>query len=1018
MEPNNTAQISALLTLLLASFTTEGAGAGVDATSVRLSADAEVSGVWIDGQPARLKEHARDWTHPDDYGPRVGLRTLAVSAQAGTGLGRAGLIGVVVLEDGRWIITDDTWRAWPGPEGPPLDAQGRSWTVPDYDDRAWHFATDLGPYGTGPWGCASEPGTREVGVYTSSASGDGSNSGKSPLDLSQLDEAMRLTARLKCAGERQLKIPGGLNVPPGTNISSLMSFGQTPANLWNADWIWAGPPLGGASAAYFRKDFSGGHATPPSTPQNTHLVMVTPTRFTVAWQPCFSAQGPVRYEVGWNGQVMAQTTRTSATLDGLTINPVPQNYAWIRAVARDGTRSRPSSFVLVATPPTDVPGAPAHLRITGRSRHGVSVAWDPAPDEGQLDHYNVTINSMLCDVPPGVCSVTVEDAAFIKPGLVTIKVWAQGESGKSGPFVTAESWTLPEKPAPLPPPSGLRLEAGRFRWNSVPRATAYRVWRDGTPLPGTVTNSEILAPADEEDGFLQVAALDREGNISAKSEPLPIGAPPLPAACTLHDGGRSGRTLVLRWSRPAAGTCVGYRVEMENGAAWSPIVWIDDPWQDECIVGQKDTFRASDRDSLPVADEQPNAHLEPGRTYRFRVVELAPDHKEVPGPPLTLSTVALPSTRPVLRFAVILATDGRYDYLDKSLADAEAANCAFALIKGQIVPQLSSDPRQWDSLTATLHRHWIPCVLALLGSKDGWSEFADFSAAGASSDGIQIFGRYDMGPWRTGRPLDQMHTELGGALRMAGVLENSLGNPSFLPDLEKWVQQAEADPSCRWFFSGGVSTESAPSGVPGVMLQLYRPEMDFMRMINGDRGHELALDPGSNVACAAPQRNRVGAHYLVTVEDQRLVLESRQLEKKTGAFITDGLQEVRYDRAANQIAASNLRIPYPFGIATGLPRRADHEPPWTQNRIVACAPDGQADVQLLGHSASAAPLKFVVTRQPRHGLLTGTGNKLVYHPAPGFEGEDLFLYRADDGGRWPGNTAWVSIMVSAPEQAK
>ena len=990
------------------------AAPGVDATAIRLSADSQLTGVWIDGQSTPLLAHAGDWSHADNYGPRTNLHCLAASAQAGTDLGHIGFIGAVVLKDGRWVVTDDTWRAWPGPTAPPPDAQGRAWTDPDYDDRAWKFATDIGPYGTGPWGSKTEPGSKEVGTHLSAPMNKTDKLFEASPAASSLDQAMRLSVTPMHPITPEMYIPEGVSLPAGTDITSFMRLGPSVSRLWNADWIWAGPPLGGATIAYFRKDFSHGAGIPPSTPQNLHATSVTPSGFTLAWQPSFSAQGSVTYEVAWNGQVMTTTAGESATLDGLTINPTPQNYAWVRAIAPDGTRSRSSAFVLLATPSTDVPEAPQHLRIIARGAHGVSVAWDPAADTGLLDHYNLVVGSMYCYVPPGVCSVTVDDASFIKPSSpISAEISAQGESGKTGPSATVESWTLPEIPVQLWPPTSLREEAGHVRWHPVNGATAYRIWRDGTLLPETIATTEIPIPAGESNGFLQVDAIDGKGNISAKSQALLIGHPVAPTAPVLRDGGRSGHTIVLRWTRPAAGTCIGYRVEMNAGAGWTALATLNDPWQDEYVVGRKETFQTSMHDSLPAADPQAGPQLEPGTSNLFRVVALPPDAKEVASDPLALTTVA-PSLHPALRFAVILATDGRYDYLDRSLSDAEAANCAFALLKGQLVPQISHDPKQWNQLVATLHKHHIPAVLSLLGSKDGWSEINDVENAGPQ--GIPIIGRYDMGPWRTGQPFDQLHTELNGALQMAAVLENPLGNPAFLPDLEQWSAQADTGDACRWFFSSGVSTESAPGGIPDIILQLHRPEVDFMRMINGDRGHELALDSGSNVACASPQRNRVGAHYIISVEDKRLVFESRQLDKKTNAFSTDDFQEIIYDRAANHIAASNLRVPYPFGIATGLPIRADHQPPWTQNRIATCAPGGQTGIQLLGHSASTTPLKFTVTRQPQHGTLTGTGDHLIYQATPHFQGDDVFLYRCDDAGPWPSNTAWVRITVGAEDK--
>ncbi len=62
--------------------------------------------------------------------------------------GPASLIAIILIayDDGttETFITDSTWKAFTSiPAG---------FEVPDFDDSAWQSATDLGPYGTLPWG--------------------------------------------------------------------------------------------------------------------------------------------------------------------------------------------------------------------------------------------------------------------------------------------------------------------------------------------------------------------------------------------------------------------------------------------------------------------------------------------------------------------------------------------------------------------------------------------------------------------------------------------------------------------------------------------------------------------------------------------------------------------------------------------------------------------------------------------------------------------------------------------------
>ncbi|MEM1061018.1 MAG: Ig-like domain-containing protein [Planctomycetota bacterium] len=357
------------------------------------------------------------------------------------------------------------------------------------------------------------------------------------------------------------------------------------------------------------------------------------------------------------------------------------------------------------------------------------------------------------------------------------------------------------------------------------------------------------------------------------------------------------------------------------------------------------------------------------------------------------SVVLPPDPNPIGRFAVVVSTDGKLDRLRASLADAEQADCEFVLAKGQIVPQLSSDPAHWDAVAAVVNACPIPVILSPLSTKDQWSG-----------------DRYDMMTARTGRPINHLHQAFGGQLWLAALCENPRGNPGFLPNLEMWVHSAERQSNCRWLFTSGMTPEAFPSGVPEIILQLHRPTVDIMRMINGDRGHELAWEQESNVACVCPQRNRSGGHFLVNVEEDRLVFVARQ-QSDDGRIENRGIMELHYDRASNRIEPTICRVPHPGGMAVGLPNRVENGPAWTQNRFAGTRPGRPTSIKLLGRSPRGAPLQFQIVREPAHGRLETSGATVIYTPDPNFVGEDWFLYQADDGGPWPANTAWAKIRV-------
>ncbi len=306
------------------------------------------------------------------------------------------------------------------------------------------------------------------------------------------------------------------------------------------------------------------------------------------------------------------------------------------------------------------------------------------------------------------------------------------------------------------------------------------------------------------------------------------------------------------------------------------------------------------------------------------MVALAASGGKVAGPPCQLSTVRSPRD-PKIRFAVILATDGRWNHLASALADAKQHGASCVLLKGQITSQCSGRPADWLKAKEIVEHHGLPTAWSGLASKDQWTSGRDWCSNWAGTNYVTMASvtRFDLFTTQTGQPLNRLHQELDGRFRIAAMIENPRTNRAFLPSLEEWSHQAETE-RCRWFITSGMSTEAFPDDVGAVILNLHRPTIDFMRMINGDRGHELAALPGWNVVCASPQRNRSGAYYLVSCEEDRVVLESRQFRGKN--CHTDGIQEIRYDRARNLIAVANQRVPHPPGISTGLGRQQTNAP--------------------------------------------------------------------------------------------
>lgn len=62
--------------------------------------------------------------------------------------GRGGALFDVILDDGKYIPSDETWKA---DAGPPLAERNDGWETLDFDDSGWENATQLDQFGSGIW---------------------------------------------------------------------------------------------------------------------------------------------------------------------------------------------------------------------------------------------------------------------------------------------------------------------------------------------------------------------------------------------------------------------------------------------------------------------------------------------------------------------------------------------------------------------------------------------------------------------------------------------------------------------------------------------------------------------------------------------------------------------------------------------------------------------------------------------------------------------------------------------------
>lgn len=67
--------------------------------------------------------------------------------------GRGGALFDVILDDGTYIPSDETWKA---DAGAPLAERDDGWEKVDFDDSEWENATELDQFGSGIWGFGAD----------------------------------------------------------------------------------------------------------------------------------------------------------------------------------------------------------------------------------------------------------------------------------------------------------------------------------------------------------------------------------------------------------------------------------------------------------------------------------------------------------------------------------------------------------------------------------------------------------------------------------------------------------------------------------------------------------------------------------------------------------------------------------------------------------------------------------------------------------------------------------------------
>ncbi len=292
-------------------------------------------------------------------------------------------------------------------------------------------------------------------------------------------------------------------------------------------------------------------------------------------------------------------------------------YYRVRSMAADGRVAADASPIAVATtaPPPDPPPG---LNAFSRQPREVPLRWQASKDE-TVSGYDLERSPS----PEGPFEVVarLQDrhvTGYVDRGLGNLRVFyyrvvsrnRAGVRGEPSPAVRAVT-----KPEPLPP-VGLRLVqqglgVNVLAWepnveSDLGRYLVYRRAEDGSEptlacaVGAEHTTAEDAAVGAGEQLLYSVVAVDRDGLVSAPSEPIVVQGPGYDLSAELHAEG-----LQLKW-RPRADE--GFQAARITRTAWFS------RRQSEVVSGDHYVDRTVRR----------------GRRYRYVVVLLRPDGSEAP----------------------------------------------------------------------------------------------------------------------------------------------------------------------------------------------------------------------------------------------------------------------------------------------------------------------------------------------------------------------------------------------------
>jgi PQQ-dependent dehydrogenase (s-GDH family) len=335
---------------------------------------------------------------------------------------------------------------------------------------------------------------------------------------------------------------------------------------------------------------------PPTPPSNLNVSNLTQSSLTLLWTASTDNVGVTGYDVYQNGVKVNTSPITTTTFNVTGLTALTTYNYFVQARDAAGNISAPGNNVIITTPDTQAPTAPAGLSSSNLTAVSVTLNWNASTDNTGVAGYDVYRNGIKINALP------VASTAYNVTGLTTATAYsffvrALDSSGNTSSNSNTINITTVDNITPSAPSNltanSVASASLTLNWAAATdnvAVTGYDVYQNGIKINGSAITSltfnvTALTPSTNYQFYLN--ARDAAGNVSANSNVLNVTTAAAPIACSgtgtinfqrwNNVNGSTVASLTSNANYPnnpsASGTLTSFEIPSNSGNNYGMRVW-------------------------------------------------------------------------------------------------------------------------------------------------------------------------------------------------------------------------------------------------------------------------------------------------------------------------------------------------------------------------------------------------------------------------------------------------------------